>query len=285
MANNTPRSTIIGGKEFRWGARTYIMGIINVTPDSFSGDGSGGDIESALERARRFAADGADILDVGGESTRPDACEVPTEVELRRVIPVIERLASEIALPISIDTYKSEVAERALGAGASLLNDVWALKKDLTLATLAARRRVPILLMANQRGEKHRRIMPAVTADLVRAISQARNEGVPAENILIDPGIGFGKTLDQNLEIMRRLRELRALGQPILLGTSRKSMIGLVLGLPPQERLEGTAATVAIAIANGADIVRVHDVAEMARVCRMADAIVRPKIKSRGMQP
>lgn len=285
MIAKMPPSTIIGGKDFRWGERTYVMGIINVTPDSFSGDGTGGDIESALARARLFAAEGADILDVGGESTRPDASEVSTEVELRRVIPVIERLASEIALPISIDTYKAEVAERAIAAGASLLNDVWALKKDLALATLAARLGVPIVLMANQRGENHRRIMPAVTADLLRAISQARKEGVPAENILIDPGIGFGKTLDQNLEIMRRLRELTALGQPILLGTSRKSMIGLVLGLPPQERLEGTAATVSIGIANGADIVRVHDVAEMTRVCRMTDAIVRTKNKSRITQP
>ncbi|MDO8472509.1 MAG: dihydropteroate synthase [Dehalococcoidia bacterium] len=285
MATYMPASTRIGGRDFRWGERTYIMGIINVTPDSFSGDGLGGDVESALQQARRFMAEGADILDVGGESTRPDAEELSSEEELRRVIPAIERIALEIPLPISIDTYKSEVAGKALDAGASLLNDVWALKKDPGLANLAANRGVPILLMANQRGKQHHRIMQVISADLNRAIALAVRAGVPRENILIDPGIGFGKTLEQNLEIIRRLRELRSLGQPILLGTSRKSMIGMVLDVPPHQRLEGTAATVAIGIANGADLVRVHDVAAMAHVCKMADAIVRVNRKSHNAKP
>lgn len=270
-----PRSTRIGSREFRWGERTYIMGVINATPDSFSGDGLSGDVESALSQALRFQSEGADIIDIGGESTRPDAQVVSTDEELRRVIPVIERLASEVSLPISVDTYKSEVARHALDAGACLINDIWALKKDPALATLAAHRGVPILLMSNQRGEKHHHIVPAVLADLTRAIDAAEHAGVPRQNILIDPGIGFGKTLEQNLELLRRLRELRSLGQPVLLGTSRKSMIGMVLNLPPKERLEGTAATVAIGIANGADLVRVHDVGAMARVCKMADAVVR----------
>lgn len=273
-----PVATRIGKRNFCWGERTFIMGIVNVTPDSFSGDALGNNLQAALTQAKRFESEGADIIDVGGESTRPDAPPVPADEELRRVIPAIERMASALSVPISVDTYKSEVARRALDAGASLLNDVWALRKDHTLARLAAERHVPILLVSNQRGEKHRRIIPTILSDLSRAVAEARHAGVPREDILIDPGIGFGKTLEQNLEILRRLRELRALRQPVLLGTSRKSMIGMVLDLPPEDRLEGTAATVAIGIANGADIVRVHDVAAMTRVCKMADAIVRRRL-------
>ncbi|MEW6033576.1 MAG: dihydropteroate synthase [Chloroflexota bacterium] len=269
-----PHPTRIGNAEFCWGERTYIMGVINVTPDSFSGDGLAGDVEAALAQARRFQAEGADIIDVGGESTRPDAQPVSADEEMRRVVPVIERLAAETGLPISIDTYKSAVARRALEAGASMLNDIWALKQDPHLAGLAAEKGVPIVLMSNQRGSKPRRIMPAIISDLRRAIDSARQAGVPEENIILDPGVGFGKTLEQNLEVVRRLRELRVLGHPILLGTSRKSMIGLVLDLPADQRMEGTAATVAIGVANGADIVRVHDVLAMARVCRMSDAII-----------
>jgi len=251
------------------------MGIINATPDSFSGDGLGVDIEAVVAQGQRFALEGADILDIGGESTRPDAAPVSIEEELRRVIPVIERLASEVPLPISVDTYHSEVARRAISAGAHMINDIWGLKHDPVLAEIAASAGVPIILMSNQRDLKHQDIVPEVITSLRDSISLAVEKGVARENIIIDPGLGFGKTLEQNLEIVRRLEELECLERPILIGPSRKSMIGLVLDLPPEERLEGTAASIAIGIAGGADIVRVHDVRQMLRVCRMSDAIVR----------
>jgi dihydropteroate synthase len=253
------------------------MGIINMSPDSFSGDGLS-DIELAREQAENFVTDGADIIDIGGESTRPGSKPVTQNEELGRIIPAIEKLAKKFTLPISIDTSKSAVAHRALQAGVGMINDVWGLKKDPDLARLAAEAGVPIVLASNQRDQPCRGdIVAEVIADLKRSISLAEAAGVASENIIVDPGIGFGKTLEQNLELIRRLAELKALGKPILLGTSRKSMIGLVLDLPADQRLEGTAATVAIGIANGADIVRVHDVKQMARVCRMSDAIVRGK--------
>ena len=267
-----------GGWEFRWGERTYVMGIINVTPDSFSGDGLGHDTEAAVVQGKRFAAEGADILDVGGESTRPNAEPVSAEEELRRVIPVVERLAAEVALPVSVDTHRYEVAQRALAAGARMINDIWGLGRDPRLANLAAEHSVPIVLMSNQRDRKCPDIVPEVIASLKKSVALAMDRGVPWQNIIVDPGVGFGKTLEQNLEIVRRLDELKCLNRPILIGTSRKSMIGLVLDLPPDQRLEGTAATVAISIAKGADIVRVHDVAQMVRVCRMSDAVVRGKL-------
>jgi dihydropteroate synthase len=270
--------TYCGGTELRWGERTYVMGIINVTPDSFSGDGLGGDVAAAVAQGKRFAAEGADILDVGGESTRPDAAPVSAEEELRRVIPVIERLAGEVTVPVSVDTYRYEVARRALAAGASMINDIWGLMRDPRLADLAAEHKAPIVLMSNQRGTKCPDIVPEVIASLRRSVALVLDRGVPRENIIIDPGVGFGKTLEQNLEIVRRLDELKCLKRPILIGTSRKSMIGLVLNLPADQRLEGTAATVAVSIAKGADIVRVHDVAQMVRVCRMSDAVVRGRI-------
>jgi dihydropteroate synthase len=252
------------------------MGIINVSPDSFSGDGLAS-LDVAVAQAQRFVAEGADILDVGGESTRPNSAPISVDEELRRVIPVLERLAGKVKVPLSVDTYKLEVARRALGAGAEMLNDIWGLKQEPRLAQLAAEQGLPIILMSNQRGKPQKNIVPAVLADLKRAIDLALDAGVPWGNIIVDPGIGFGKTLEQNLELVRRLDELKALGRPILLGTSRKSMIGLVLDLPPEQRLEGTAASIAIGIARGADMVRVHDVKEMIRVCRMSDAIVRSK--------
>ena len=267
--------TRCGASEFRWGQRTYIMGVLNITPDSFSGDGLGCNIDTALDQARRFIEEGADIIDVGGESTRPDSSPVSTDEELARVIPVIEKLAAEITVPISIDTYKSEVARRALEAGARIINDVWGLRRDPKLAQLAAEWRVPLVIMANQRETTYQEVIPEVLASLRRGIELAIDSGVAWENIIIDPGIGFGKTLEGNLELVRRLGELKALGRPILLGTSRKSMIGLVLNVPPDQRLEGTAATIALGIANGADMVRVHDVLHMVRVSRMTDAIVR----------
>ncbi len=278
--------TRCGDTEFRWGERTYVMGIINVSPESFSGDGIT-DAAGALTQAERFISEGADILDVGGESTRPGSSPIRSDVEIRRVIPVIERLAGKVGVPLSVDTYKSEVAVRALDAGANIINDQWGLKHDPRLAELAGARGVPIILMSNQRDKGdydaqaqrdtalYQDVMAEVTTSLKWSIETAMNAGVPRENIIIDPGIGFGKTWQQDIELVRRLAELKELGQPILLGTSRKSLIKMVLNLPASERVEGTTATVAIGIVNGADIVRVHDVRQMVRVCRMTDAIVR----------
>ena len=283
---NQPGITRCGNTEFRWGERTYVMGIINMSPESFSGDGMS-NVASALEQARRSVSEGADILDVGGESTRPGLASISADDELYRVIPVIECLSREISVPISIDTSKMEVAEQALKAGAVMLNDQWGLKTEPRLAEMAAKEGVPIVLMSNQRdkGEydvdagrdtsRYEDVMSEVKSTLRQSVESAIDAGVPPENIIIDPGIGFGKAWQQDLEIVRRLSELRELGKPILLGTSRKSLIKQVLNLPAGERVEGTAATVAIGIANGADIVRVHDVREMVRVCRMSDAIVR----------
>ena len=267
--------TVCGDREFRWGERTFIMGVLNLTPDSFSGDGLGSDSAAALAQARRLVADGADILDIGGESTRPESSPVSTDEELSRVLPVIERLAGEVTVPISIDTYKSEVARRALQAGARMINDIWGLRRAPKLAQLAAEWEIPLVIVANQRETTYGEIIPEVIASLRRGIDLAMDAGVAWENIIIDPGIGFGKTLEGNLELIRCLGELKALGRPILLGTSRKSMIGLVLNLPPEQRLEGTAATIALGIAGGADMVRVHDVLQMGRVSRMTDAIIR----------
>ncbi len=252
------------------------MGICNLSPDSFSGDGLGNDIEVVVAQAKRFVAEGADIIDIGGESTRPDSEPVSVDEELRRVLPVVRRLAGELSVPLSIDTYKSVVASRAVEAGARMINDVWGLKRDPELARIAAEADVPIILASNQRDTLPcHDIMAEVISSLERSISLAMAAGVAWQNIIIDPGVGFGKSLEQNLEIVHRLAELKSLDRPILLGTSRKSMIGLVLDLPPDQRLEGTAATVAIGIANGADIIRVHDVQSMVRVCRMSDAIIR----------
>jgi len=271
--------TRCGNVEFRWGERTYIMGVLNLTPDSFSGDGLGGDIEAAVVRARRMVEEGADILDIGGESTRPESSPVAADEELRRVMPVIERLAGELSVPLSIDTYRSEVARRAVKAGVRMINDVWGLRRDPELVQVAAEAGVPLVIVANQREKTYGEIVPEVIDSLREGMTLAQDAGVAWQNIIIDPGIGFGKTLDGNLELMRRLGELRVLGRPVLLGTSRKSMIGLVLDLPPNQRLEGTAATVALGIANGADMVRVHDVMPMVRVSRMTDAIVRGRAK------
>lgn len=283
QAESTLPVTHCGNTVFRWGERTYLMGICNLSPESFSGDGLGSDLEATLAQAQRMVADGADIIDVGGESTRPGtktASIADIDDELRLVVPAIERLAAELPVPVSVDTYKSGVARRAVEAGAAMINDIWGLQRDPVLAEVAAKTGVPIILMSNQRDNPADDIMPAVITDLTRAVKKAEQAGVPPPNIIIDPGIGFGKTLEQNLEIIRRLAELKVLGKPILLGTSRKSIIGLVLDLPADQRLEGTAATVAIGVANGADIMRVHDVKEMARVCRMSDAIIRRRMIS-----
>ena len=280
-------NTRCGELELRWGERTYVMGILNVTPDSFSGDGLAGDVKAAVKRAKQMVQEGADIIDIGGESTRPNAQPVTAEEELRRVIPVIETLANELAVPMSVDTTKSEVAQRALEAGARMLNDQWGLKGNPQLAKLAAEWKVPIVLMSNQRDKGgYDAVLKRDTADYDDPINEiisslrgslkiAAEAGVPAENIIIDPGIGFGKSWQHDLEIVRRLGELDCLGRPVLLGPSGKSFIGKVLDLPVSERLQGTAAAVAIGIAHGADMVRVHEVEPIVRVCRMSDAIVR----------
>jgi dihydropteroate synthase len=257
------------------------MGVVNVTPDSFSGDGTGGDVNAAVRQALRFQEGGADIVDVGGESTRPPyvyegSKPVSVEEELARVIPVIEALKPVLKVPISVDTYKAKVAEQALKAGAALVNDVWAFQRDPDMAAVAVRAGVPVVLMHNQ---DHTRYEGDVVAEVIKALRRlmdaATAAGVARENIILDPGMGFGKTAQHNLEILRRLDEFQVLGRPLLVGMSRKSTIGFVLALPREERVEGTAATVALSIAKGADIVRVHDVKEMVRVARMSDAIVR----------
>jgi dihydropteroate synthase len=264
---------------FRWGEKTYIMGVVNLSPDSFSGDGIGDDVAAAVAQARRMVDEGADIIDVGGESTRPGTRPTTNEEineELRLVIPVIERLAAEISVPISIDSYKAGVARRALEAGAGIINDIWGLKRDPALADLAAATGAPLILMANERDAPPKAgILAKVLYDLEAGIRTAEEAGVAPENIIVDPGIGFGKTLEQNLELVNRLNEIKQLGKPVLLGTSRKSMIGLVLDQPPDRRLEGNLAVTAIGVARGADIVRVHDVRPTAQVCRMSDAIIR----------
>ena len=287
VAMNQLGTTRCGNTEFRWGERTYVMGIINLSPNSFSGDGIT-DLKAAVAQAHRFVGEGADILDIGGESTRPGSAPVSINDEIKRVVPVIERLAPEVPIPLSIDTYKSEVAHRALEAGAAMINDQWGLKQDQRLAELAAERGVPLILMSNQRDKGgydagiqrdtayYKELMAEVISSLRKSLELALRLGVPWENIILDPGIGFGKTWQQDIEIIRRLGELKELGRPILIGPSRKSLIKMVLDLPANDRVEGTAASIAIGIANGADIVRVHDVQQMVRVCRMTDAIVRP---------
>ena len=275
------KPTIIGGKAFLWGERTYVMGVVNVTPDSFSGDGLGYDVDAAVELALRMESEGADVIDVGGESTRryddrPGAVPLSAEEEIGRAIPVVERLSQELSIPVSVDTYKAEVARRCLGAGARMVNNVWGVRADRDMLEVVAELGVPLVLMHNQVGHEYRDLIADVIAAIERAVAKALESDVPRENIIIDPGIGFGKVADQSLEIERRLAEFKALGLPILVGPARKSHIGLVLGgLPPEERVEGTAAAVALCIAGGADMVRVHDVREMVQVARMSDAIVR----------
>jgi dihydropteroate synthase len=262
----------IGGRRFEWGVRTYVMGIVNVTPDSFSGDGLGADREGAVAQGTRMVKEGADLLDVGGESTRPGHVPISTADEISRTEPVVKALARESGAPVSIDTYKLEVAEAAVAAGATILNDVWGLTRSPALAELAARNGCALVLMHNQDGTDYAGdIMTEIKRFLDVAARLAVAAGVPRERVLIDPGIGFGKTAEQNWVVMRRLEELKELGLPILIGTSRKSFIGKLLDLPVTERIEGTAATVTAAVLRGADVVRVHDVKAMTRVARVAD--------------
>ncbi|MBW7919931.1 MAG: dihydropteroate synthase [Anaerolineales bacterium] len=289
------KSLQVADRVFDWGSRTYVMGVLNVTPDSFSGDGiiaQGDAVSVAVEQARAFLAAGCDILDVGGESTRPGSQPVDAAAEKGRVIPVIEAVLREFpdAL-ISIDTYKAEVAEAALTAGARIVNDVWALRADPRLGEVISSFQCPVILMHNRSnpasvevktrlgsayvGAEYENLIEDVKRELMDSVDVARRAGIPDERVILDPGIGFGKTVAHNLELIRRLDEIRALGFPVLLGPSRKSFIGYTLDLPPDQRVEGTAAAVAVGITRGADIVRVHDVLPISRVVKMTDAIVR----------
>jgi dihydropteroate synthase len=261
------------------------MGVVNVTPDSFSGDGilasvagsHGAAAEAAAVQARRMVDEGADILDVGGESTRPGHEPVAADEETARVVPAIAAIHAALPdVPISVDTTKPEVAAAALDAGAALLNDVWGVRRDGAMARLAGERHVPLIVMHNRAEARYADVVAEVLADLAAAVELAQGLGVARENLIVDPGFGFGKTPEHNIEVMRHLRELRGLGLPVLLGTSRKSTLGRVLGgVPPEERLEATLATTALAIAAGVDIVRVHDVLANVRAARMTDGIVR----------
>jgi dihydropteroate synthase len=280
MTTTTPAPTRIGSKTFTWGERTFVMGILNVTPDSFSGDGLVGHadpVAAALEQARLMVDEGADLLDIGGESTRPGHTPVDAAEEIGRVVPVIAAIRAALpAIPISVDTTKLAVAETALAAGADLLNDVWGTGPDPTMAELAATARVPLLVMHNRIEPRYDDVVAEVVADLAAAVARAERAGVAASDILVDPGIGFGKTADHNVIVLRHLGALRSLGRPILLGTSRKSTLGRILGdAPPDERLEATLATTALGIAAGVDIVRVHDIRPNLRAARISDAIVR----------
>ncbi|HKX18346.1 MAG TPA: dihydropteroate synthase [bacterium] len=263
-----------GSTALEFGRRTYLVGIINMTPDSFAGDGLGDDAAAAEALGERWKEQGADILDVGGHSTRPGAARVPVDEELRRTIPAVRRLV-RLGLPVSVDTFSAPVAAAALEAGAAMVNDVTALTGDPGMAGVVARAGAPVVLMdgRNRRGTAD--IMAETRAYLNERIAAAAAAGVDPSRTIIDPGYGFGVTVGQNMEMLRRLRELTALGRPVLIGTSRKGSIGRILNLPVHELMEGTAATIVIAIANGADLVRVHDVRAMARVARMTDAIVR----------
>ena len=280
----TPAETRIGPRTFRWGERTHIVGILNITPDSFSGDGLAAEnpaapgevVARAVAQARAMVADGADLLDIGGESTRPGHAVVAAHEEIARIVPVVRAIRADLPdVPLSIDTTKAAVAAAALDAGADLLNDVWGVAPEMDLARLAAERGVPLILMHNRAEARYTNLLAEVIADLWRAIERAVAAGCALDSLIVDPGFGFGKTPDHNLELLRRLPELHVLGRPIMLGTSRKSTLGLVLDLPAGERLEATLATTALAAAAGIDLIRVHDVRANVRAARLTDAIVR----------
>lgn len=275
LKGRPPRELICRDKKLTLGERTLVMGILNVTPDSFSDGGRYNRIDTAIARARCMVDEGADIIDLGGESTRPGYTPVNGEEELDRVMPVLEVLVRELNVPISVDTTKALVARRALEVGAHLINDQWALQADSDMAPVLAEYQVPVVLMHNRQNTAYRDLMGDLVQFFQESITIAEQACIARGNIIIDPGIGLGKTSEQNLEVLRRLRELDCLGLPVLLGTSRKAIIGKVLGLPLDQRVEGTAATVALGIASGTDIIRVHDVKEMVRVARMTDAVVR----------
>jgi dihydropteroate synthase len=274
VAVREAKSLEVRSRRFEWGARTYLMGIVNLSPDSFSGDGLDS-VEAAVAQAQRFEAEGADIIDVGAMSTRPNFEELTIEAEAERIVPAVSSIVASVSLPISVDAYRAPVVRAALAAGAHMVNDIWGFRYDAEVASAAAEFGVPAVVMHNQRGRPFNGVIGDLRAGFDASLEIADAAGLPRERLILDPGFGFGWTVEQNLEMLDRLGELRDLGLPLLIGTSRKSTVGAVLQRLESERLIGTAATVAIAIARGADIVRVHDVGEMKQVCLMTDAIVR----------
>lgn len=267
----------IGNKEYELGKRTYIMGILNVTPDSFSDGGKFNEIDAAVNQARKLIEDGADIIDIGGESTRPGAEYVTEEEEIKRVVPIIKAIKEKLDVTISIDTYKARTAEESIKAGADIINDIWGVKYDKNMAKVAAKYNTPIILMHNRENKPYENLMEDVVSDLQESIDIALKAGVKKENIILDPGIGFAKTYEENLIVMNNCEVIKKLGYPMLLGTSRKSMIGLTLNLPVNERVEGTLATTVMGIIKGFEFIRVHDVLENKRVAIMTDTILKAK--------
>ncbi|AYE35370.1 dihydropteroate synthase [Clostridium septicum] len=267
----------IGNKEFNIKDRTFIMGILNVTPDSFSDGGQFNDVQSAVKRAKEMVAEGVDIIDIGGESTRPGAGYVSEEEEIKRVVPIIKAIKEELDVIISIDTYKSKTAEEAIKAGADIINDVWGFKRDRNIAKVAAKYKVQCILMHNREEKKYENLMDDMILDLEESINIALEAGVAKEDIILDPGIGFAKTYEENLIVMNNLEKIVSMGYPVLLATSRKSMIGLTLDLPANDRVEGTLSTTVIGIMKGCNFVRVHDIKENKRVAIMTDKILKAR--------
>ncbi|MFJ8237986.1 dihydropteroate synthase [Ureibacillus sp. NPDC094379] len=274
MLTKYPKPLILNNIELDYTKETFVMGILNVTPDSFSDGGKFNSIDAAIEQAKRMVADGAKIIDIGGESTRPGYTRISDKEEIERIVPVIKRLKEEVSAIISVDTYKSAVARAAIEAGAHIINDIWGAKADPEIAKVAAELNVPIILMHNSEEQTYSNYFEEYMEDLNESVNIAKNAGVPDEHIILDPGIGFVKNLQQSIETMQRLDELVALGYPVLLATSRKRMIGTILNLPVNERVEGTAATCAFGVQKGCHIVRVHDVKEVARTVKMIDALI-----------
>ena len=264
----------IGNKEFKLGERTYVMGILNATPDSFSDGGKFNEVEIALKRVEEMISQGADIIDVGGESTRPNFTVVEVDDEINRVVPIIKAIKEKFDITVSIDTYKAKTAEAAIKAGADIINDVWGFKKDKNMASVAAKYDVPCILMHNREDKPYENLMEDVKNDLMESIKIAMDAGVKKENIILDPGIGFAKTYEENLIVMKNVKEIRDMGYPVLLGTSRKSMIGNTLNLPVDQRVEGTLVTTVMGMMSGCEFIRVHDVLENKRACIMTDKIL-----------
>lgn len=264
----------IGNREFEVGKQTYVMGILNVTPDSFSDGGKFNTIDAALKQAEKMIAEGADIIDIGGESTRPGYTLLSDEEEITRVVPVIEAVKREFDIPVSVDTYKGNVAKSAIGAGADLINDIWGLKYDAIIARVIAESGLPCCLMHNRKEPNYNDFMQDMLSDLYETVNIAEKAGIADDKIILDPGVGFGKTYENNLEVINKLEQMHALGYPLLLGTSRKSVIGLTLDLPVEERVEGTLATTVIGVIKKCSFVRVHDVKENKRVIAMTEAIL-----------
>ena len=274
MVNTKTRFIHCGDYTIDLHKKTWVMGILNATPDSFSDGGKFNEVNRAVEHAKEMVDHGADIIDIGGESTRPGSTKVPLEEELKRVLPVITNVSKAVNVPISIDTYKAEVAKQAIEAGAHIINDVWGAKADPKMAEVAAHYDVPIILMHNRENKQYQDLIKDIISDLNESIHIVKAAGVKEENIILDPGIGFAKEYEHNLEVMRNLDQITALGYPVLLGTSRKSFIGLTLDLPADERVEGTGATVCLGIERGCQLVRVHDVREISRMTKMMDAML-----------